>query len=217
MGKQWKQGRTLFWGLQNHCRWWLQPWNLKMIAPWKKNYDKLRQHIKKQRHHFATQDLSSQSYVWIWKLDHKEGWVPKNRCFWTVVLEKTLESPLDSKEIKPVNPKGNQPWIFTGRTEAETEAPIFWSPDAKSWLIGKDTDAGKDWGQDKGWQKIRCLYGITDSVDISFSKFWEIVKDRENWRAAVHEIAKSQKQLSDWTTTKQPVSYWIWIGGICVN
>ena len=113
------------------------------------SYDKSRQHIKKQRHHFADKGSYTQSYdfssshVWMWELDHKEGWALKNWFFQTVVLEKTLESPLDCKEIKPVNPKGNQPWIFTGRTDA----PILWPPDAKSQLIGKDPDAGKDWRQ----------------------------------------------------------------------
>ena len=90
----------------------------------------------------------SSSHVWMWEWDHKEGWVPKNWCFWTVVLELTLESPLDSKEIKPVNPKGNQPWTFIGKTDAEDEAPILWRPDANSWLTGKDPDAGKDWWQE---------------------------------------------------------------------
>ena len=114
---------------------------------------KPRQHIKKQRHPFANKDPYSQSYgfssshVWMWELDHNEGWAPKNWCFWTVVLKKTFESPLDSKEIKPVNPKGNQPWILIGSTDAE--APVLWPPDAKSWLIGKDPDAGKDWRQEE--------------------------------------------------------------------
>ena len=107
--------------------------------------------VKKERHQFANKGLYSQSYgfssshVWMWELDHKEGWVPKNWCFWAVVLEKTLESPLDYKEIKPVNPKGNQPWIFIGRTDDEAEASILWPPDVKSGLIRKDPDAGKDW------------------------------------------------------------------------
>ena len=91
----------------------------------------------------------SSCHVWMWELDHKEGWAPKNWSFWTVMLEKTLESPSDCKEIKLVNPKGNQPWIFNGRTDAETETPIFWPPDVKSWLIGKDPDVGKDWGQEE--------------------------------------------------------------------
>ena len=126
-----------------------------MLAPWKKSYDEPRQHIKKQRHHFIDKDPSSQSYgfssshVQMWELDQKEGWAPKNSCFWTVVLKKILESPLDSKGIKPVNPKGNQVWIFTGRTDAEAEAPILWPPDCKSRFIEKDLDAGKDWGQEK--------------------------------------------------------------------
>ena len=124
-----------------------------MLAPWKEIYDKPRQHIKKQRHHFADTGLFSQRYgfsrshVQMWELDQKEGWAPKNWCFQTVVLEKTLESPLDSKEIKPVNPKGNQPLIFVAKTDAEAETPILWLPDVKSHLIGKDPDAGKDWGQ----------------------------------------------------------------------
>ena len=124
-----------------------------MLAPWKKSYEKPRQHVKKQRHQFADKSPSSQSYgffsslVWMWELDHKEGWTLKNWCFQTVVLKKTLESPLYFKEIKTVNPKGNQPWIFIGRTDAK--APILWSPDAKSWLIGKDPDAGKDWRWEK--------------------------------------------------------------------
>ena len=127
-----------------------------MLAPWEKNYDQPRQHIiKKQRCYSANEGPSSQSYgfssshVWMWELDHKEGWVQKNWCFWTVVLEKTLESPLVCKEIKPVNLKGNQSWIFIGRTDAETEAPILWPPNAKSWLIRKVPDVGKDWRQEE--------------------------------------------------------------------
>ena len=121
-----------------------------MFPPLKNSYDKSRQFIKKQRHHIAGKTPSSQGYgffgshVWMWELDHKKGWAPKNWCFQTVVLEMTLESSLDCKEIKPVNPKGSQPWIFIGRTGAEAEAPILWPPDAKSWLIGKDRDSGKD-------------------------------------------------------------------------
>ena len=134
--------------LQNHCTWWLQP-------PWKKSDDQPGQHIKKQRYYFADKGPCSQSYgfssghVWMWELDHKESWVPKNWCFWTVVLEKTLESPLDCKEIQPVHPKGNESWIFIGRTDDEAETPILWPPDAKNWLIWKDPDAGKDWRQEE--------------------------------------------------------------------
>ena len=141
--------RLLFWVLPNHCRWWLQPWNSKMLTPWLESYEQPRQHIKKQRHYFVNKGPSSQGYgfssshVWMWELDCKESWAPKNWCFWTVVLEKTLANPC--KEIQPVHPKGNQSWIFIGRIDAEAETPIFWPPDAKNWLIGKDLDAGKDW------------------------------------------------------------------------
>ena len=127
-----------------------------MLTPWKESYDQLRQHIKKQRHHLTDKGPSSQSYVfssshgWLWELDLKEGWAPKNWFFQTVVLEKTLESPSDSKEIKPVNPKGHQPWIFIGKKLiTEGEAPICRPLDANSWLIGKDPDAGKDWRQEE--------------------------------------------------------------------
>ena len=126
-----------------------------MLAPWKKSYDQPRQHIKKQRHYLVNQGPSSKSYgfsrshVQMWELDHKEGWALKNWCFWTVVLEKTLESPLDCKEINPVHRKGNQSWVFIGRTDAEAETPILWPPDAKNWVTGKDPNAGKDWRQEE--------------------------------------------------------------------
>ena len=159
-----------------------------MLAPWKKSYDQPRQHIKKQRHYFADKGPSSQSYgfsnshVWMWELDHKESRVSKNWCFQTVGLEKTLESPLHCKEIKPVNPKGNQPWLFIGRTEAET--PIPWPPDAKKQLIGKGPDAGKDWRQRRrGQHRMRWLDSITDSAVMNSSKLQEIVKDTGAWHA----------------------------------
>ena len=122
----------------------------KTLAPWKESYDQPRQQIKKQRHYFINKGPSSQGYgfssshVWMWELDYKESWVQKNWCFWTVVLEKTLESPLDCKEIQPVLPKGDQSWVFIERTDVEAETPILWPPDAESWLIRKDPDAGKD-------------------------------------------------------------------------
>ena len=126
-----------------------------MLTPWKESYDQPRQHIKKQRHYFANKGPSCRSYgfssshIWVWELNYKEIWAPKNWCFWTMVLEKTLESPLDCKEIQPFHPKGDQSWVFIGRTDFEAETPILRPPDAKSWLIWKDPNAGKDWEQEE--------------------------------------------------------------------
>ena len=126
-----------------------------MLTPWNKSYDQARQHITKQIHDFANKGPSSQGYgfsnshVWMWELDYKESWAPKNWCFWTVVLEKTLESPLESKEIQPVHPKGNQSWIFIGRTDAKAETPILWPPDVKNWFIWEYPDAEKDWSEEE--------------------------------------------------------------------
>ena len=151
MGKQWKQCQTLFWGAPKSLQMVTAAMKLKDACPWKKSYDWPRQHIKKQWHYFPNKCSYSQSYgfsssrVWMWELESKESWTLKYWCFWTMVLENTLESPLDGKEIQPVHPKGNQSRIFFGRTDVEAEAPILWPPDVKNWLIGKDPDGGKDW------------------------------------------------------------------------
>ena len=147
-----------------------------MLAPWEKSYDKLRQCIKKQRHHFANKGLLSQSYgfssshVQMWELDYKEGWVRKNWSFWTMVLEKTLESPLENKEIIPVNPQGNQPWILTGRTNAETEAPILWHLMQRADSLGKILRLGKIEGKRRGWQRMRQVTSLTQWTWIWDSK-----------------------------------------------
>jgi len=155
MRKRWKQWETLFsWALKS-LQMGTAAMKLKDTRSFKKSYDEIIQHIKKQRHYFADKGLSSQNYgfssshIWTWALDYKESWAPKNWCSWTVVLEKTLECPLDCKEIQHVYPKGNQSWMFIRRTDAEAETPILWPPDAKNWLTGKDPVAGKDWRQEE--------------------------------------------------------------------
>ena len=204
-GRNGNSDRLHFLGLQNHCRWWLQPWNSKTLAPWKKSYDQPRQHMKKQRNYFANKGPSSQSYgfssmvlpVWMWELDHKESWVLKNWWFWTMMLEKTLESLLDCKEIQPVHPKGDQPWIFIGRTDVEAETSILWPlmrrTDSleKTLMLGK-TEAGGA-RDDRGWD------GITDLMDMSLSKLQELVMDREVWCVTVHGVKKNRTRLSNLT------------------
>ena len=205
MGKQWKQWKPLF-----YLFIYLAPKpllmvtaaiKLKTLAPWKKSYDQPRQLIKKQRHYFAKKCLSSRSYgfyhshVWMRELDHKEG--KKNWCFWTVLL-KTFGSLLDCKDIQPVHPKGNQSWIFIGRTDAEAEVPILWPPDAKNWLFGKDTAAGKDWRQEEK--------RITEDKNVGWhyqlnghesEKAPGVGDGQGNLCAAIHYDANSQTWLSE--------------------
>ena len=186
-----------------------------MLVPGKKSYDQPRQHIKKQRHYFANKDLSIQSYgfssshVWMWELDHEESWTLKNWCFWTVVLEKTLESSLDCKENQSVNSKGNQSWIFIGRTDAEAETPVLRPPDVNSWLTAKDPAAGKDWRQEEkgmtGWDGWMASPTLWTWVWVGFGGWW--------WtgRAGMLQSmwSKGQTELSNWTELEWlPHTHW---------
>ena len=177
-----------------------------MLAPWKKSYDKPRQHIQKQKHYFANKGPSSQGYgfssghVWMWELDCEESWALKNWCFWTVVLEKTLESPLDCKEIQPAHSKGDQSWVFIGRTDVEAETPILWSSDAKSWL----THLKRPWG----WERLRAggerdNRGWDNWMASPTQRTWVWVNSGSWWwtgRPGVLRFMGSQRVGHDWVT-----------------
>ena len=207
-------------GLQNHCRWWLQSRN--KDTPWKESYEQPRQHSKKQRHYFLNKGPSSQGYgfssghIWMGELDYKEGWALKNWCFWTVVLEKTPDSPLDCKEIQPVHPKGNWSWVFTGRTDVKAETPAFWLPDVKRWFIWKDPYVGKDWRQkEKGWQRMRWLDGITDSIDMSLGKLQELGDGQSSLACCSplgHKESDKTEQLN-WTDLG--ADFFFWVCSVC--
>ena len=205
-GQNRNDGRFYFRGLKNHCGHWLQPWIKRCLLLGKKAMIP-RHCIKKHRRHFADKSTSGQSYgfsnshVQMWDLDHKEGWGPKNWCFQTMVLEKTLQSPLDSKEIQWVNPKGNQPSLFPGRTDAD--AQVLWPPDVNSQLTRKYPDAGKDWGQEeKGTTEDEMVGWHTDSMDMSLSN---LSLSRRQWSTGKPGMVQSNgsKRVGhDWTTAR---------------
>ena len=176
-GNSGNSDRLYFGGPLNHCRWWLQPWNKKTLTPWKESYDQPRQHIKKQRPYFANKGPSSQSYgfstsrVWMWELDYKESWVPKNWCFWTVVLEKTLASPLHCEEIQPVHPKGNSPEYSLKGLMLKLRLQYFGHLVQRTDSLEKTLMLGKfEGGRGRGQQRMRWLDGIT--MDMSLNKLW---------------------------------------------
>ena len=193
----------LFFGAPKSLQMVTAAMKLNYAARWKKSYDQPRQHIKKQRHYFASKGPSSQGYgfssghVWMWELDYKETWAPKNWCFWTVVLEKTLESPLDCKEIQPVHPK-DQTWVFTGRTDVEAETPILWPPDAKSWLIWKDPDAGKGWGQEEKGTTEDEMIGWHHQLNGHVFGWTPGVGDGQGGLACCHSLGRKDPDTTEW-------------------
>ena len=177
-----------------------------MLTPWKKSYYQPRQHIKKERHYFANKSPSSQGYgfssshVWMWELNYKENWALKNWCFWTVVLEKTLESLLDFNEIQPVHPKGDQSWMFIWRTDVKAETPILWPPNMKSWVIWKDPDAGKDWRQEEKWMTEDEMVGWHHQLNGQ----WVCVNSRSWWW-----IRRPGMLRSSWGCKESETTEWL--------
>ena len=204
MGKQWKPWQTLFWGA---------PKSLQMVTAamkFRDTYSLEGQHIKKQRHEFVNKGPFSQGYgfssgyVWMWELDYKKSWAVKNWCFWTVVLEKTLESPLYCKEIQPVHPKGSKSWVFTGRTDVEAETPILWPPHAKSWLIGKDPDAGRHWRQEEKGTTEDEMVGWHHQLDGREFGYTPGAGDRQGGLACCDSWGRKESDTTErlnWTET----------------
>ena len=186
-----------------------------MLAPWKKSYDQPRQHIKKQRYYFAIKCPSSKScgfsnsHVWMWLLYHKESWALKNWCFWTVVMEETLESPLNWKEIKSVNPKGNQSWLLIGRTDAEAETPVVWPPHAKNWLIGKDRDAGKDWRREEKGTTEDEMAGWHHWLDGRESEWTPGVGDGQGGLACCDSWGHKELDTTEQMNWTESYEYWV--------
>ena len=187
-----------------------------MHAPWKESYDQPRQHIDKQRHYFANKVLSSQGYgffcghVWMWELDCEEGWALKNWCFWTVVLEKILASPLDCKEIQPVHSEGDQPWDFFGRNDAKAETLVLWPPQVKSWLIGKDSDAGRDWGQEEKGMTEDEMAGWHDWLDGREFEWTPGVGDGQGGLACCDSWGRKESDMTEqliWSETASQHMY----------